>query len=507
MLRRRVLTEFPSLLNFAELEFVRDWTTASLKNYQVWFHRRWVVERLLDRMRETKPRTDGDDEAETSDASKEAIAALCEDELQSVTDVLRKDAKNMSAWSHRVWLRRVYPRPLAEDFSWALQWLHADPFNNSAWMFRQLLAREKAERRGRRVTASRDEAARSPSDESEREEAPQEKDQHKTEGDPGPGVQEAVSAQERERRTLRHKAKTWMAEVRFSLVSWSAQPSNEAACRYLLHAASQTLAALREIDGDREDSAQVDSADGGGQDNEPSADEAKEECDDADDEKINSERLLQILRRAAHRVCERVANRHIHRPAAPEQPSTTSSSSLSQPSASSSCLSQPAGSSSSVSQPSASSSSLSQPAGSSSSSLPQSSSASSSSLSQSSSSSSSSLSHPSSFSSPSQSSSSSAPCEPSFDAARGRHESHAAAETEGASARPREEAEAPCCWPRGEAKGALRFALEVLLFCAEDRRRLAEACAVRSDDRGDPSRRGNVETARVSALPKNAKEG
>ncbi|KEP63256.1 UNVERIFIED_CONTAM: hypothetical protein HHA_297510 [Hammondia hammondi] len=416
MLRRRVLTQFPSLLNFDELEFVRDWTRASLKNYQAWFHRRWVVERLLECMRENEA---SGGKGDTADAEAEALRsaeALCEDELKDVTAVLQKDAKNMSAWSHRVWLRSVYAQPLDVELSWNMQWLRADPFNNSAWMFRQLLANENAEGKsegktrcaGRRL---REVAASAPANADGRKHSPDEdydQEEEEEDVDGRPETQKAEktgerTSEERKRRTLRRKANVWMEEVRFALVSWSAHPSNEAACRYLLHAAKQVLGSLRQIEGDEKGDSSEANIETKHADSDWSAavnDGAQKDANDADDAEINSARLLQLLRCSAHRVCEQVATRHMQGPSSP--------SSSPSPSSSRSASSRP---------PSASSSSSSRPAN-----------------------------------------------------------------DEGAkrptTAFPDSLGDERSSRPRGEEKGALRFALEVLLFCATEQGGLCDACTI-----------------------------
>ena len=59
-----------------ELEFIREMSMESPKNYQLWHHRRCIVERL-------------------NDGSYE---------LQDVEKVLGEDSKNYHAWSHRQWV-------------------------------------------------------------------------------------------------------------------------------------------------------------------------------------------------------------------------------------------------------------------------------------------------------------------------------------------------------------------------------------------------------------------
>nr|CEL72047.1 TPA: Protein farnesyltransferase/geranylgeranyltransferase type-1 subunit alpha, related [Toxoplasma gondii VEG] len=403
MLRRRVLTQFPSLLNFDELEFVRDWTRASLKNYQAWFHRRWVVERLLECMRGNK--TCGG-KSETTDPEAEALRseeALCEDELKDVTAILQKDAKNMSAWSHRVWIRSVYAQPLDVEFSWNMQWLRADPFNNSAWMFRQFLANEKAEgksERGKTRCAGRrlrEVAASAPATaDGKQSEDAYKQDEEEQDIDRRPETQKTEKTGERpseegKRRDLRRKANVWMEEVRFALVSWNAHPSNEAACRYLLHAAKQALGALRQIDRDETGDSSEATVETKHTVSDWSAavdDAAQKDANDANDPEIDSPRLLQLLRRSAERVCEEVATCCMQRPSSSSSPSSSCSDSS---------------------------------------------------------------------------------------ASFSNQANDEGAKKQTAAFPDSREDERPSC-PRGEQKGALRFALEMLLFCAIEQGRLCDAC-------------------------------
>ncbi|PFH35443.1 hypothetical protein BESB_063300 [Besnoitia besnoiti] len=301
MLRRRILSASPSLIDADELEFIRDWTKASLKNYQVWFHRRWVVEQCVSRMREEAAKAGRDAEKD--------VRVFCEEELEDLTDVLSKDAKNMSAWSHRVWLRSVCPRPVAADVAWGLRWIRADPFNNSAWMFRRLLASAQARGEG-----EADCGARKPEGDptTQRPQAPAAAERE-AEGDAADadGGAKSVSRRATETKTAelarRRRMRTWLDEVRFSLVCWRTTPGNEAALRYLLDAANQSLAALAEAQkagvADKADAVhrepEADSrASCGGA---PSAAQLEREEGD-----LSREELIGVLQRAAEHVLSRV---------------------------------------------------------------------------------------------------------------------------------------------------------------------------------------------------------
>ncbi|EPT32174.1 hypothetical protein TGME49_297510 [Toxoplasma gondii ME49] len=302
-----------------------------------------------------------------------------------------------------VWIRSVYAQPLDVEFSWNMQWLRADPFNNSAWMFRQFLANEKAEgksERGKTRCAGRrlrEVAASAPATaDGKQSEDAYKQDEEEQDIDRRPETQKTEKTGERpseegKRRNLRRKANVWTEEVRFALVSWNAHPSNEAACRYLLHAAKQALGALRQIERDEigdSSEATVETKHSVSDWSAAVDDAAQKDANDANDPEIDSPRLLHLLRRSAERVCEEVATCYMQRPSSSSSPSSLRSDS-------SASFSNQANDEGAKKQTAA------------------------------------------------------------FPDSRGD--------------------ERPSC-PRGEQKGALRFALEMLLFCAIEQGRLCDAC-------------------------------
>jgi len=94
----------------SELEFVRDWTERSSKNYQVWYHRRWVVDNI------------GQD---------------C-DEKAMMDDAIEEDAKNYNAWGYRQWLIKRFDLWDGE-FDFVKKLILEDCRNNSAWNHRRFL--------------------------------------------------------------------------------------------------------------------------------------------------------------------------------------------------------------------------------------------------------------------------------------------------------------------------------------------------------------------------------
>ena len=91
----------------------------SPKNYQIWYHRRALLEY----------RFKGKDE---SDAVALQVAKT---ELEYVDKILGDDSKNYHAWSHRQWIIRTLNNP--ELWSSEIEYSHSkvlsDPRNNSAW--------------------------------------------------------------------------------------------------------------------------------------------------------------------------------------------------------------------------------------------------------------------------------------------------------------------------------------------------------------------------------------
>jgi len=87
-----------------ELEYLNEMGRASPKNYQVWHHRRIVIENLDD----------------------------VSQELSFTGEVLEEDAKNYHAWAHRQWVLDTY-QVWENELNYVEQLLKLDLENNSAW--------------------------------------------------------------------------------------------------------------------------------------------------------------------------------------------------------------------------------------------------------------------------------------------------------------------------------------------------------------------------------------
>jgi len=84
------------------------------KNYQIWYHRRRLVELLIDPSRE----------------------------LSFINQMLHLDPKNYFAWSHRQWVISSWQelnQHHDSEFEYTAKLLEQDPQNNSAWSYRFFL--------------------------------------------------------------------------------------------------------------------------------------------------------------------------------------------------------------------------------------------------------------------------------------------------------------------------------------------------------------------------------
>ncbi|KAF4720990.1 hypothetical protein FOZ62_024886, partial [Perkinsus olseni] len=146
--RRKCLEELADdeLLQ-GELEFTREWATDSPKNYQVWFHRRWVVQRLFDKQLLSNP-----DEVMPAAAAdhRSGGTVFSYQEFEFTAEALSEDAKNLNAWSHRMFVVRLFGRNttvsgLEAELDLSAGLLRDDLRNNSAWNHRFVVLQMLAE--------------------------------------------------------------------------------------------------------------------------------------------------------------------------------------------------------------------------------------------------------------------------------------------------------------------------------------------------------------------------
>ncbi len=88
---RRAVLKFLKYDLFKELEFVDGYSRESPKNYQVWFHRRWLISEIF----------------EIFEISNDVKNDLFESELLFTEECLMTDAKNYNVWGHRQFLTKV----------------------------------------------------------------------------------------------------------------------------------------------------------------------------------------------------------------------------------------------------------------------------------------------------------------------------------------------------------------------------------------------------------------
>lgn len=120
---------------YKELEFSKEIAKGSPKNYQLWWHRRIIIEAI------NKPSNDDNDNNnnENKPNLKKYDLNLEKELLRSI---LKSDAKNYHAWSHYHWILRTYK--LYDD---ELEYLEKklllyDVRNNSAWNHRHFVVKQ-----------------------------------------------------------------------------------------------------------------------------------------------------------------------------------------------------------------------------------------------------------------------------------------------------------------------------------------------------------------------------
>lgn len=93
-----------------ELEFTNEQCEKNIKNYQVWYHRKVILEALK--------KVDG--------------------ELEFLSKILSEDEKNYHVWAHREWVVKTF-NLFEKEFDYTILLLKNDFRNNSAWNYRFFL--------------------------------------------------------------------------------------------------------------------------------------------------------------------------------------------------------------------------------------------------------------------------------------------------------------------------------------------------------------------------------
>jgi len=98
-----------------------NWCHRNPKNYQVWFHRRWLTEQI--HMRKLMN-----------------SEALFERETETLNTLIQSEPKHYNAWSHKLFLSKlfkVYESNLGHEISFTQKFIESDVRNNSAWSYRR----------------------------------------------------------------------------------------------------------------------------------------------------------------------------------------------------------------------------------------------------------------------------------------------------------------------------------------------------------------------------------
>ena len=111
--RRKILFALHADLT-QELDFIRQVTKESPKNYQLWQHRQLILQRL-------------------------SSPELAEADLEETKEVLQDDAKNIHCWQYRQWLIEFFQLDRKGELSFVDALLAEDVYNNSAWNHRAFL--------------------------------------------------------------------------------------------------------------------------------------------------------------------------------------------------------------------------------------------------------------------------------------------------------------------------------------------------------------------------------
>ena len=100
-----------------ELEWMNPTALKHQKNYQIWHHRRMMIEKLQQRGEEVD----------------------VESEIRFLDQMFAKDAKNYHVWSYKQWLVKTFDLWDTGEIEWSESMLETDVRNNSVWNYRWYL--------------------------------------------------------------------------------------------------------------------------------------------------------------------------------------------------------------------------------------------------------------------------------------------------------------------------------------------------------------------------------
>lgn len=109
---------------YNELSVVDSWCARNPKNYQVWFHRRWVIDRIYD--------------------DHPSVEELVDSELLRLEESFNEEPKNYNAWSHRLYISRKFNLlSTDQELEFTSRVLRQDVRNNSAWSYRRQILSQR----------------------------------------------------------------------------------------------------------------------------------------------------------------------------------------------------------------------------------------------------------------------------------------------------------------------------------------------------------------------------
>ena len=110
VVRRKCLSDLKELNINNEIDFVNFIIISYPKIYQIWHHRRLLIDKLND----------------------------CSHEKNIIQKILDEDSKNFHCWSHRIWMIRRFNN-IEGEFEFIEKMLENDIKNNSVWNYRFFL--------------------------------------------------------------------------------------------------------------------------------------------------------------------------------------------------------------------------------------------------------------------------------------------------------------------------------------------------------------------------------
>jgi len=117
-----------------ELDYIKSVIVENAKNYQVWHHRKCVVEQIRAQIGD-KYHASGH-----SDLMAKELSELAEEEKRFVSVMIRQDSKNYHGWQHRQWVVNEF-KGFAGELEYTEELMDDDIRNNSAWNHRYYVIR------------------------------------------------------------------------------------------------------------------------------------------------------------------------------------------------------------------------------------------------------------------------------------------------------------------------------------------------------------------------------